>query len=358
MPSICQHLFEQHAEPDHMIDFIASMPKAELHMHLEGAIEPELLLELAARNRVSIPFESPDAVRAAYSFTNLQSFLDLYYLGLTVLRTEQDFFDVTWSYLQRMAVEAVRHAEVFISPQAHLGRGIAFATMMEPILEAFVRAKDAFGLSGGCIIGIQRHRTEEEALAMIDAALPWRDSIIGLGLGGAEIGNRPGKFARAFECARQLGWKTMAHAGEEGGPDYVTEALDLLKVDRIDHGVRASEDEALMRRLAREGTPLTVCPLSNVCLRIYPDLTAHSLRRLFEAGVKVTINSDDPPYFGGYLTQNFLETRDALGLDDRTIYAIARNGFLAAFIDEETRGRYLGELAAHEATHRVGVIPP
>lgn len=334
-----------------MTDFIASMPKAELHMHLEGAIEPEQLLALAARNRITVPFESPDAVRAAYSFTDLQSFLDLYYLGLTVLRTEQDFFDVTWSYLERMAAEAVRHAEVFISPQAHLSRGIEFGTMMEPILDAFARARDSFGLSGGCIVGIQRHRTEADALAMIDTALPWRDRIIGLGLGGAEVGNRPGKFTRAFERARDLGWNTMAHAGEEGGPDYVAEALDLLKVDRIDHGVRAAEDEALMRRLAREGTPLTVCPLSNVCLKVYPDLATHSLRRLFEAGVTVTINSDDPPYFGGYLTRNFIETRDALGLDDATVYAIARNGFLAAFVDAKTRGRYLSELAAHEAAH-------
>lgn len=324
--------------------FIENLPKAELHMHLEGALEPALLLELGRRNGIEVPYDSVDDLTSAYEFENLQAFLDLYYLGLTVLQTGPDFHDMTFAYLQRAAADSVRHAEVFISPQAHTRRGLALEMVLEGIFSAFDKAKEDLGITGGLIIGIQRQFSEEDALAMIEACLPYREKLLGLGLGGPEVGNPPGKFRRAFERARELGWHTVAHAGEEGDAAYVREALDELAVDRIDHGVQCEDDPSLVRRLADEGIPLTVCPLSNVSLKVYPDIASHNLKRLLEAGIHVTINSDDPPYFGGYVNENYSACAAALDLSREQIIRLAHNSFTAAFIDEALRKRYLSEL--------------
>lgn len=323
---------------------IEKMPKAELHMHLEGSIEPDLMFRLAKRNGVALRYASEAELRAAYNFTDLQSFLDVYYAGLTVLRTEQDFYDMTAAYCARVHQDNVVHAEVFISPQAHLRRGIAFADMFRGIDAALRDAERNLQMSTRLLVGIQRQYSEGEAMAMIDAALPFQARIAGLGLGGPEVGHPPAKFAHAFARARSLGWRTVAHAGEEGPASYVAEAVEVLKVDRIDHGVRCEEDPALVRRLAEAGIPLTVCPISNVKLRVVPELAAHNLARLLRAGVRVTINSDDPSYFDGYMTKNFAATQAALGLSADEVYAVGRNAFLAAFISDEERARHLGAL--------------
>lgn len=328
-------------------DMIATAPKAEIHMHLEGALEPEMLFSLAARNGVPLDHATPVALRAAYRFQNLQEFLDMYYVGLRVLQTERDFHELTAAYLQRARGDHVVHAEVFISPQAHLRRGVPQEAMMEGILGAFTEAGRTHGMTGGLILGAQRHLPENDALAMLDAMAPYHGRVLGLGLGGAEVGNPPAKFIRLFERARGLGWKTMAHAGEEGPASYVADSVDLLHVDRIDHGVRCEDDPALVARLAERRIPLTVCPLSNIMLRVFPDLAHHNIARLLRAGLCVTVNSDDPPYFGGYLNDNFQQTAAALGLslaEQRTLIA---NGFEAAFLDAPVRARYLQDLDAH-----------
>ena len=325
--------------------FIAALPKAELHMHLEGSLEPETLLALAQRNGVRLAYADAAALRRAYAFDGLQSFLDLYYLGLTVLQTGDDFYRMTQAYLARAAHENVRHAEVFISPQAHMRRGLPLAAVIDNILAAFDAAHDAHGITGGLIAGIQRQFDEADALAMIGALQPWRDRILGLGLGGPEIGHPPSKFRRAFALARgDYGWGTVAHAGEEGGAEYVRDALDTLEVDRIDHGVRCDADPDLVSRLAEERTPLTVCPCSNIMLRVFPDMQSHNIRKLHEAGLCITVNSDDPPYFGGYINQNYAAIQAALGLGDDDLWQMARNSFASAFMSEELRGRYLSEL--------------
>jgi adenine deaminase len=328
--------------------FIAALPKAELHMHLEGSLEPETLMALAQRNGVRLSHPDAAALRRAYQFKNLQSFLDLYYLGLTVLQTDVDFYEMTAAYLTRAASQNVRHAEVFISPQAHLRRGVAIAVVIEPILAAFADAGARHGISGGLIAGIQRQFDEDDALAMIAALKPWRDQLLGLGLGGPEVGHPPAKFRKAFALARgDFGWGTVAHAGEEGGADYVREALDILAVDRIDHGVRCEADPDLVNRLADRGTPLTVCPCSNIMLRVFPDMTAHNIRRLHQAGLCVSVNSDDPSYFGGYINENFAAIQDALGFSDDELWQLARNGFTSAFLSNEVRCGYLAELEQH-----------
>jgi adenine deaminase len=331
-------------------DFIHKLPKAELHMHLEGSLEPETLMSLARRNNVKLSYGSADALRAAYRFNNLREFLDLYYLGLSVLLTADDFYEMTLAYLKRAAQENVRHAEVFISPQAHTRRGLPAAMFIESILAAFATAKDKHGIGGGLIVGIQRQFPEDEALAMMQDAKPYRDQILGLGMGGPEVGNPPSKFKRAFAQARDdFGWHTMVHAGEEGSADYVREAVEILDVDRIDHGVRCEEDPALVRLLAERGTPLTVCPLSNVALRVFPDIESHNLKRLFDAGLHVTVNSDDPPYFGGYINENYAACQSAMGLSNADVIALARNGFTAAILPEDVRKRYLDEIDAYGA---------
>jgi len=299
--------------------FIANLPKAELHMHLEGSLEPETLIALAQRNGVALPYADADALRRAYAFDNLQSFLDLYYLGLTVLQTGADFYQMTAAYLSRAARENVRHAEVFISPQAHLRRGIAIEPIIENVLAAFDDARARHAITGGVITVIQRQFDEEDALAMIAAVRPWRDRLLGLGMGGP-------------------------HAGEEGGADYVRDALDVLKVDRIDHGVRCEADPDLIDRLADRGIPLTVCPCSNIMLRVFPDMKSHNIRRLHEAGLCITVNSDDPPYFGGYINANFAAIQAALGFTDDELWQLARNSFTSAYLSEDLRGKYLSEL--------------
>ena len=333
--------------PDAAISpFIATLPKAELHMHLEGSLEPETLVALAARNGVRLPYADAEAVRRAYRFDNLQSFLDLYYLGLTVLQQGRDFYEMTAAYMARAARDNVRHAEVFISPQAHLRRGIPIADVIENILAALDDAQARHGMTGGLIVGIQRQFDADDALAMIAAVKPWRDRIIGLGMGGPEIGNPPSKFLRAYDIARcDCGWHTMAHAGEEGGADYVRDALHTLRCERIDHGVRCESDPDLVRELAERGVPLTVCPMSNCMLRVFPDMASHNIRRLHEAGLCITVNSDDPPYFGGYINANFAAIQNTLGLRDADLWQMARNSFTSAFIADDLRGRYLAELA-------------
>lgn len=322
------------------------MPKAELHMHLEGSIEPDLMFKLARRNGVSLRYASEAELRAAYNFSDLQSFLDVYYAGLTVLKTQQDFYDMTAAYCARIHQDNVVHTEVFISPQAHTRRNIAFADMFNGIDAALRDAERNFGMSTRLLVGIQRQYSEDEAMAMLEAALPFQDRIAGLGLGGPEVGHPPAKFARVFARARSLGWRTVAHAGEEGPASYVAEAVDVLKVDRIDHGVRCEDDPALVRRLAELGIPLTVCPISNLKLRVVQDLAAHNLGRLLRAGVRVTINSDDPSYFDGYMTKNFAATQAALGLSQDEIYVLGRNAFLAAFLSPPERERHLAALDA------------
>jgi adenosine deaminase len=325
--------------------FIAALPKAELHMHLEGSLEPETLLALAQRNGVRLPYADAAALRRAYAFDSLQAFLDLFYLGLTVLQTGEDFYEMTTAYLTRAARENVRHAEVFISPQAHTRRGVPIADVIDNILAAFDDAREAHGMTGGVIAGIQRQFDESDALAMIASLKPWRDRILGLGLGGPETGHPPSKFRRAYAAARtDYGWRTVAHAGEEGGADYVRDALDTLKVDRIDHGVRCDADPDLVRRLADERTPLTVCPCSNIMLRVFPNMSAHNIRKLHEAGLCITVNSDDPPYFGGYINQNYAAIQAALDLSDADLWQMARNSFTSAFMSDDLRSRYLAEL--------------
>jgi adenine deaminase len=332
--------------------FIEGMPKAELHMHLEGSIEPDLMFALAARNGVALRWGSEDELRAAYSFTSLQSFLDVYYAGLTVLVTARDFHDMTRAYLERVHAERVVHAEVFVSPQAHLRRGVAFGAMIDGIDGALRDAERRFGMTTRLIIGFQRHWSEEDAFATLEQALPYRDRIAGIGLGGPEVGNPPAKFQRVFAHARSLGWRAVAHAGEEGPASYVADTVDLLGVDRVDHGVRCEEDPALVARLAARGIPLTVCPVSNVKLRVFADLPAHNLKRLLDAGVCVTVNSDDPSYFGGYMNENFAATQEALGLSRADIHRLARNAFIASFLDDAAKGRRLGEVDDYFATAR------
>ena len=328
--------------------FIANLPKAELHMHLEGSLEPETLITLAARNGVRLPYADAAAVRRAYRFDDLKAFLDLFYMGLTVLQKGHDFYEMTAAYFARAARENVRHAEVFISPQAHLRRGIPIADVIENVLAAIDDARQHHGMTGGLIVGIQRQYDESDALAMIEAVKPWRDRIVGLGMGGPELGNPPSKFTRAYDVARcDCGWHTMAHAGEEGGADYVRDALHTLKCERIDHGVRCESDPDLMRELAERGIPLTVCPMSNCMLKVFPDMASHNIRRLHQAGLCITVNSDDPPYFGGYINENYAAIQNELGMADADLWQLARNSFSSAFIADDLRDRYLAEIDTH-----------
>jgi adenosine deaminase len=326
---------------------ITTMPKAELHIHLEGSLEPEMMFRLAARNGVALPYRSEAELRAAYRFGSLQSFLDVYYAGLSVLVTEADFYDMTWAYLERVHAETVVHTEVFVAPQAHTRRGVPLAAVIEGVDAALTEGGRRFGLTTRLILGLQRQWSEADALAVLDEAARYRDRVAGIGLGGPELPHPPQKFIRAFERARAMGWRTVAHAGEEGPAAYVADTVDLLKVDRIDHGVRCAEDPLLVARLATLGIPLTVCPLSNVQLRVFPSLAAHNVKRLLDAGLRVTINSDDPSYFGGYVNENFCATQAALDLSIDDVYALARNGFTAAFLDAAGKARYLARLDAH-----------
>ena len=334
-------------------DFIRGLPKAELHLHIEGSLEPEMMFALARKNGVTLPYASVEEVRAAYQFADLQSFLDLYYAGAAVLQTEQDFFDLTNAYIQRARADNVRHVELFFDPQTHTVRGIEMAAVFAGIARALRAARAEDGFSSRMILCFLRHLSEADACATFDAAMPLRaeyaDLWHGIGLDSGEVGNPPAKFAGVFARARELGFRVVAHAGEEGPAAYVTEALDVLKVERIDHGVRSEEDARLMQRLVQSGTPLTVCPLSNLKLRVVEDLREHNLARMLHAGICVTINSDDPAYFGGYMNANFIATADALQLGRDELVAIASNGFDASFLPAADKQRWLEAIRSYAA---------
>jgi len=332
---------------DRLPELLRAMPKAELHIHIEGSLEPELIFALAARNGVALPYADVEALRAAYAFTDLQSFLDIYYAGASVLLKEQDFFDMAMAYFHRAAADQVVHAELFFDPQTHTDRGVPVGAVIAGLSRACGTAERELGVSASLILCFLRHLSEEAAFATLDAALPYREHFIGVGLDSSERGHPPEKFARVFARCRELGLRLVAHAGEEGPPAYVWSALDDLHVERIDHGVRSIEDPALMARLAAERVPLTVCPLSNIKLCVFDAMERHNLGALLDAGLCVTINSDDPAYFGGYLNQNFVETFAALpALGPAQAYALARNSFEASFATAEQKSRWIAELDA------------
>ena len=321
-------------------ELIRRIPKAELHIHIEGSLEPELMFEIARRNGITLRYRSVDALRRAYQFTDLQSFLDIYYEGAAVLRRERDFTEMTLAYLRRAAADNVRHAEIFFDPQTHTGRGIAFATVIDGI-SAALRAGP---ISSRLILCFLRHLSAESAMQTLEAALPYRDRIVAVGLDSAEVGNPPSKFAAVFARARQEGFLTVAHAGEEAGPSYIGEALALLRVSRIDHGVRCFEDPALVDDLVARRIPLTVCPLSNVKLGIFRSIQDHPLRTMLQRGIVATVNSDDPAYFGGYVVDNYLAVASALGLQEAEVRTLARNSFEASFLPDEEKKAYLRDV--------------
>ncbi|CAL8474733.1 adenosine deaminase [Caballeronia sp. LZ029] len=333
-----------------LADKIARAPKAELHIHIEGSLEPELIFALAKRNNVKLAYDSIDALRAAYAFTDLQSFLDIYYAGASVLLTEQDFYDMTMAYVERALADHVAHTEIFFDPQTHTERGVAIETVVAGI-DAALAEGEKRGLSSRLILCFLRHLSEEDALATYESALPLFDKyahrLIGVGLDSSERGHPPSKFERVFAKARERGLKLVAHAGEEGPPSYVYEALDLLKVDRVDHGVRSIEDAALVARLADARIALTVCPLSNLKLCVFDDMTKHTLKDLLDQGVAVMINSDDPAYFGGYVNANYFAIVDALKLTDHEVYTLLKNSLEASFVTEEERDAMVARLDQH-----------
>jgi adenine deaminase len=329
----------------HEIDtLIKRLPKCELHIHIEGSLEPELMLALARRNGVRLKYESVDAVRQAYRFRNLQDFLDIYYQGMSVLITEQDFYDLAFAYLQRAHADNVRHVEMFFDPQGHTARGIAFATVIGGLHRAIADAERQLGVRASLIMCFLRHLDEADAEQTLDSALAFKDKIVGIGLDSSETGNPPSKFKHVFGRARAAGFFLTAHAGEEGPPSYVWEALDVLGVGRIDHGNRSLQDQTLVGRLARERMALTVCPLSNLRLRVVPDLKQHPLRQMMEKDLIVTINSDDPAYFGGYVNDNYRAVSDALSLGRDEIVAIVRNGFQASLMTKSEKDAALAEV--------------
>lgn len=308
-----------------MYDWLNALPKAELHLHLEGSLEPELLFRLAERNKIALPWNDVDALRSAYNFGNLQEFLDLYYAGADVLRTEQDFYDLTWAYLQKCEEQNVVHTEPFYDPQTHTDRGIPFEVAMRGISGALADGRELLGISSGLILSFLRHLPEEAAFKTLEQAMPFRDAFFAVGLDSSEMGHPPSKFERVFAKARAEGFLAVAHAGEEGPPEYIWETLDLLKVSRIDHGVRAAEDPKLIQRLIDEQIPLTVCPLSNTKLCVFEDMSQHNILQMLEQGVKVTVNSDDPAYFGGYVTENFMALHESLGMSEDQARRLAQN---------------------------------
>lgn len=328
---------------------LRALPKAELHLHIEGTLEPELIFALAQRNHQTLPYPDIASLRAAYSFTNLQSFLDLYYAGAQVLQTEQDFYDMSMAYLQRVHQDGAVHVEIMFDPQTHTSRGIDIEVVFAGLARALRQARTELGLSSYLIMSFLRHLSEADAFACLESALPLREQYadlwIAIGLDSAELGNPPEKFQRVFERCKELGFRLVAHAGEEGPADYVRDALDLLQVERIDHGIRSEEDPALMMRLRNQATPLTVCPLSNLRLKVVNDLTQHNLKRLLDQGLCVTINSDDPAYFGGYLLDNYTQTIDALDLTDAEIRQLAANSINASFLPPEQKQHWLSKIS-------------
>lgn len=324
---------------------LARMPKAELHMHIEGSLEPELMFALAARNGVQVPYADVEALRRAYVFGNLQEFLDIYHAGTLVLRTEQDFYDMTWAYLQRAAADHVVHTEIFFDTQTHTGHGLSADIVLNGLHRACVDARTQLGISASLILCFLRHLSEAEAFEALEQAMPHLDKLVGIGLASSEVGHPPEKFARVFAKARGLGLRLVAHAGEEGPPAYIWSALDVLKVERIDHGVQSLKDPALVARLKQEQVPLTVCPLSNLQLRVFPSLAQHNLGAMLDAGLMATVNSDDPAYFGGYVNDNFTRTFAALGLTAQHAWQLAYNSFEASFIDGSAKRAYQAQLA-------------
>jgi len=329
---------------DNLERFIRDLPKAELHLHIEGTLEPELLFHIAKRNRVALRFATVEDLRKAYSFHNLQSFLDIYYEGARVLLYEQDFFELTWAYLERAAEQNVRHAEIFFDPQTHTDRGVAFETVVRGIHRALEEAASRLRLSSKLIMCFLRHLSANSAMQTLEASLPFKNWIVAVGLDSSELDHPPKKFVEVFNRARAEGYLTVAHAGEEGPSEYIWQALDLLKASRIDHGIRCLEDPMLVQRLTRERTPLTVCPLSNVKLRVFDSLENHNLKKLLDLGLCVTVNSDDPAYLGGYLTENFLASQKALGLTQDNIYTLAKNSFEASFLSSKEKQMLIEEL--------------
>lgn len=326
------------------VELIRVLPKAELHVHIEGTFEPELMFEIAQRNHIQIPYQSVEEIKHAYNFHNLQSFLDIYYAGANVLVHEQDFYDLAWAYFEKCAEDKVVHTEMFFDPQTHTERGVEFATVLNGLKRACTDAKDKLGISSQLIMCFLRHLSEEDAFKTLEQALAFKDDIIAVGLDSSEVGHPPSKFERVFAKAREAGFLIVAHAGEEGPPEYVWEALDLLRVNRIDHGVRSDEDPALLQRLIDEKMPLTVCPLSNLKLCVVEDMAEHNIHRLLKQGVHVTINSDDPSYFGGYMNDNFLAVHTALNLSNDELKQLAINSFEASFIDSAEKQKWIATI--------------
>lgn len=328
------------------LELIQAMPKAELHVHIEGTFEPELMFEIAQRNHIDIPYESVEEVKQAYNFHNLQSFLDIYYAGANVLIHEQDFYDLAWAYFEKCAADNVVHSEMFFDPQTHTDRGIAFETVIKGLKRACDDAQSKLGISSHLIMCFLRHLSEEAAFETLEQALPYKDQIIAVGLDSSEVGHSPSKFERVFAKAREAGFLVVAHAGEEGPAEYVWQALDLLHVNRVDHGVRSEEDPMLMQRLIAEKMPLTVCPLSNLKLCVVDDMAQHNIRRLVQQGVHVTVNSDDPSYFGGYMNDNFIAITQALDLTNAELKQLAKNSFEASFISDAEKQKWTQEIDA------------
>ena len=324
-----------------IIELINKIPKAELHLHIEGSLEPELMFELAKRNKIKIPFRSVDEIKNAYNFHNLQSFLDIYYQGSKVLISEQDFFDLTWAYLLKSKEDNIVHTEIFFDPQSHTDRGIKFDLVINGIHRAILKAEKELGISSKIIMCFLRHLDERSAFKTLDQALAHKDKIIGVGLDSSEVDNPPSKFERVFNKAMEEGFLTVAHAGEEGPTEYIWEALDLLKVKRIDHGIRCLEDDKLVERLRDDQIPLTVCPLSNIKLRIFKKLRNHNLKQLLNNGLIATVNSDDPAYFGGYLNRNLIECQMSLNLTEEDIKRLVINSFRSSFLSEDKKKKWI-----------------
>ena len=329
---------------DGITEFIKKTPKTELHLHIEGSLEPELMFKLSKRNKVEIPFMNVDEIRSAYNFSNLDSFLKIYYQGSNVLITEEDFFDLTWEYILRCKQDNIVHTEIFFDPQSHLPRGISFKTIINGINKALKKARDELNISSKIIMCFLRHLNEESCFDVLKQACDHKDKIIGVGLDSSEIGNPPTKFKRLFEQAIKEGFLTVAHAGEEGPSEYISDSLDILKVKRIDHGVQCLNDEKLVNRLSSEKIPLTVCPLSNVKLCIFDKLENHSLKKMLDKGLRVMVNSDDPAYFGGYLNENLIEISKALNLDLQNVKILIENSFKSSFLDEDEKKNWLNRI--------------
>jgi len=325
-------------------EFITQMPKVELHLHIEGSFEPELMFEIAQRNKIKIPYKNVEEVKKAYNFNNLQEFLDIYYAGANVLQTEKDFYDLTWTYLQRIHRDNVIHTEIFFDPQTHTERNIPFATIINGIYKALEDGKTQLGISYKLIMSFLRHLSEEDAFKTLEEASPYQSIIDGIGLDSSEIGNPPSKFKNVYKKAKKEGFKLVAHAGEEGPPEYIWEALDILKIDRLDHGNRSLEDEKLVTRLVNEQIALTVCPLSNLKLQVVKDLKKHPLKIMLNKGLKATVNSDDPAYFGGYMNDNFIAIAEALQLDKNDLYQLNKNAINASFVEEKQKKQMIQKL--------------